>query len=56
MEIFFSHIIDGWLPFVELVPSVQNHLNKALQVAEAWGLDREAFREKAVKALKNEEE
>ena len=41
------------LPFVELVPSVQNNLSKVLQVVETWDMDREAFLEEAFKARQN---
>jgi hypothetical protein len=38
------------LPFVEAVPAAQNYARFALQLAELWGLDREAFWEEAVNA------
>ena len=46
---YAKEALAAGLPFVELIPDVQNNLRQALQVAEAWGLDRDAFREEAVK-------
>lgn len=58
-EMSLAHAKEAFvagLPFVELVPSVQNYLSMALQVAEAWGLDRESFWDEAIKAWQNEDE
>ncbi len=69
MSVFYQHLILDrqksltyakevlvtGMPFVELILKVQNYFSVALQVAEAWGLDRDAFWEEAVKARQNEE-
>ncbi|MDN5753994.1 MAG: hypothetical protein L0H15_12110 [Nitrosospira sp.] len=43
------------LPFMEFVPAAKTSVSKALQVAGAWGLNREAFFEEAVKVLQSDE-
>ena len=44
------------LPFVESVPSVQNDARKGLLVAEAWGLNAEAFCEETIRAAEGADE
>lgn len=38
------------LPFVETIPVVQSYIRSVLAVAEAWGMNRKVFFEKAVSA------
>ena len=48
--VFVKETLVAAQPFVKSVPSVQNYASTALQVAEAWGLNKEGFIEEAVKA------
>jgi len=44
------------LPFMGFVPFAQTSANKALLVAETWGLDREAFFKEAGKTLQSKDD
>ena len=45
-------VVSG-MPFEEFIPAVQNILHSALQVAEAWGLDKNAFWDEAANVRQN---
>ena len=44
------------IPFVEGLPAAQEYARNALQVVEAWGIDKKTFYEEAIQSLQANEE
>jgi hypothetical protein len=52
---YATETVMAALPFMKLVPASREYAAMAMNVAQAWGLDRKSFFEEAVKGLQSDE-
>jgi len=50
---YAKEALKASLPFLEILPSVQQHSSIILKIVQRWGLDPEAFKKECIEEMRD---